>query len=224
MVCQALRNIPRQKLDIELDSLSCQYTDKNKLAFVKKAYHRYFEANIPVAYWRLEMSKDYTGQDNLLDYYQRYIQDIPLLYKSGLTVCFAGSHGVGKSMLATSILKRVLEKGYFGLYINLSDIVSVMGSAEKFVARRELLQVDFLVIDEFDPRHMGSDAASDFYGRVLEDVLRHRVQNKLPLIMCSNSPRPEQAFSGEIYQSIKSLWNYVNVIPLLGADYRGAVK
>lgn len=219
MHCQALRNVPRQKLDIELESLSSQYEDKEKVALMKKAIHRYFEANIPVMYWALEM-KNFTGDPSVLQDYKYYINDIPGLYKNGLAVCFAGSHGVGKTFMVTSILKRVLEKGYSGLYVNLSDVISTMGSGEKFAARKELLNVDFLVVDEFDPRYMGSDAAADFYGRVLEDILRHRTQNRLPLILCSNSPNPEEAFSGDIHASIKSIWNFVEVIPVLGNDYR----
>ena len=223
MHCQALRNVPRQKLDIELDDLSAKYEDKEKASLMKKALHRYFDANIPVMYWSLEMT-NFTGDPSVLQDYKYYINDIPGLYKNGLAVCFAGGHGVGKTFMVTSILKRVLEKGYSGLYVNLSDIVSSMKSGEQFMARKELLTVDFLVIDEFDPRYMGSDAASDFYGRVLEDVLRHRSQNKLPLMMCSNSPSPEKSFKGDLNCSIQSIWNFVEVVPVLGSDYRANKK
>jgi len=221
MVCQALRNVPRKKLDIALESVSEQYKNTEKASLVKKAFHRYFEANIPVLYWSLEMAKHFTGDPGVLEEYKRYTEDISSLYKNGLAICFAGGHGRGKTLLVTSVLKRVLEKGYSGLYINLADVVSVMGSRESFAARRELLHVDFLMLDEFDPRYMGTDAQSDYYGRILEDILRHRTQNKLPLIMCSNSPNPEKSFKGDLNHSIQSLWNFVDVIPVLGDDYRG---
>ena len=87
-------------------------------------------------------------------------------------------------------------------------------------ARQKLLEADFLAIDEFDSRHMGSDAASELYGRILENVFRTRVQNKLPIIMCTNSPNVIESFSGSLKQSIESLMNYTETVPIIGKDFR----
>lgn len=219
MPCQALRNVPRKKLDIALHELESEQDPAVK-ALKNKLLHRYFDANIPVKFWELEMKKDFHGYKTLLDYYDNLTQDIHGVYKKGTAVCFAGSYGIGKSFIITNILKRAVEKGYSGLFVNLTDIVSSMKSNEQFQARQELLNVDFLTVDEFDPRYMATPAASDFYGRVLEDVLRTRVQNKLPIFMCTNSPNPVMSFDGDLQQSISSLFNYVDIIPLLGEDYR----
>lgn len=124
------------------------------------------------------------------------------------------------TLLVTNVLKRALEKGYSGLFVNLNDIISAMTSGEQFKARQELLKTDFLVIDEFDPRYMANKASSDFYGRVLEDLLRNRTQNTLPILMCTNSPNPNLSFEGSLQQSISSLFNYVDLVPSLGEDYR----
>lgn len=124
----------------------------------------------------------------------------------------------------TSILKRAVEKGFSALYVNLNDIMSVIKSPDAHYARQELFKIDFLVIDEFDPRYMSTDSSSDFYGRVLEDILRNRAQNKLPLFLCTNSPNVIQSFNAEIKQSISSLMNYVKIQPVLGTDYRKKIK
>src|SRR5208282_5834834 len=125
---------------------------------------------------------------------------------------------------ATCILKKAAAKGYSCLYTNLSDIVSVMtqGSGEdKFLSRRELVLVDFLVIDEFDPRFMASDNAADLYARTLEGVFRARSQNKLPTLMCTNSPNVVESFNGPLRASIDSLMKgYLKVFPVLGEDFR----
>jgi DNA replication protein DnaC len=142
------------------------------------------------------------------------------VYKKGTSICLAGQFGLGKTMLVTNVLKKAVAKNYSGLYVSLGDIVSSMKSGESYTARKELLNTDFLVIDEFDPRYMATDAASDFYGRVLEDILRNRSQNKLPIFMCTNSPNPVGAFNGSIHESMSSLMNYVKIIPVLGKDYR----
>ena len=204
MKCQALRNVPKLKLDDAIHEIDLKYSDFNKRSLLKKALNRYYDANIPVKYWTLEMDKDYSGDPELLSYYHDVTKDLRLSYKEGKFACFAGSYGRGKTMLTTNILKRAVEKGYSGLYINLNDIVSAVRSQESHKARKELLTTDYLVIDEFDPRHMATDAAIDFYGRVLEDILRIREHNSLPLFMCTNSINVKGIFNGAIGQVWKA--------------------
>src|SRR3990172_6505054 len=163
-----------------------------KCRIMIEAIRRYAEANIPVDYWPLDMA-DFKGDKTLLKRYEQIAADIHGAYDSGLKICFAGSYGLGKSMVSACILKKAVESGYSALYLNLTDIVTLMGSRDadkKYEARQQLLTTDFLVVDEFDPRFMGSDNAADFYGRILEQTLRARVQNTLPLFLCTNSPNP----------------------------------
>jgi len=94
------------------------------------------------------------------------------------------------------------------------------GLKYKMSARNELLMVDFLVIDEFDPRFMPTASSSDLFGRIMEDVFRCRAQNKLPIFMCTNSPNIAGSFEGSIGLSLSSLMNYVSMIPVLGKDFR----
>ena len=91
---------------------------------------------------------------------------------------------------------------------------------QKFKARKELTMVDFLVIDEFDSRHMTTGASADLYGRQLENVFRRRSENKLPTFMCTNSPQILDSFEGPIRQSVASLMNYVTIVTVMGKDGR----
>lgn len=187
------------------------------------ALQRYAESNIPVRYWNLEMDKDFVGDDALLNTYKNITANLAETYKKGPALCLAGSHGTGKSMCVTNILKRASEKGYSAHYCTLNDIVGALitsNSEERSLSRNQLLMVDFLVIDEFDPRFMGSENAADLYGRVLEDIFRTRTQNNLPLFMCTNSPRVVDSFTGSIKASVSSLMNYVTQVSVLGKDQR----
>ncbi len=129
---------------------------------------------------------------------------------------------------ACCILKRVLETGkYNGLYVNLTDIVNLMASSsvedkeEKSFARKYLLNIDFLVIDEFDSRFMGtSDNAIDLFGRMLEPILRSRIQNSLPTILCTNNTNPDELFNNALRNSFKSLMKKIKLVPVLGKDHR----
>jgi DNA replication protein DnaC len=220
MLCQFLRNIPQSKLKFLLNSLD-KIKDENKRERAQNIFIRYFEANIPLLYWRLEMNKDFEGDQSLFDTYESIVNDLQQTFINGKSLCFAGAFGRGKTMTCCNILKRAVEKGYSALYTTLTDIVSATFSEESYLARRELMLVDFLVIDEFDSRHIASSNKSiDFFGRVLEDVIRVRSNNNLPLFFCTNSPNPLEPFQDSIKASISSLWNNVEMIPVLGKDYR----
>jgi len=168
--------------------------------------------------------KDFKGDQVLLKKYEEIVSDLHASYGEGLCLCFAGAHGTGKTMLVTNVLKRAVEKGYQCLYTTLSDIVSNATSSpneQKYKMRRELMMVDFLVIDEFDPRWMAAtDSSTDLFGRQLEEVFRRRSENNMPLFMCTNSPNVVDSFQGPIRDSMESLMNYTKVITVLGKDFR----
>lgn len=169
------------------------------------------------------MTKNFTGDGVLLKYYNDLTADLAATYRQGPALCFAGPHGTGKTFCCTSVLKRALEKGYTGLYVTLTDIINfLVNDPQHAVAvRQELLTVDFLVIDEFDPRHIAStEKAADLYGRVLEDIFRTRVQNSLPILMCTNSLKAVESFRGALRTSIESLFNYLTEVSILGKDMR----
>lgn len=187
---------------------------------------RFANANIPVRYWRLKMS-DFIGPNALKKLYEEVTSDLDKAYRSGLSICLTGTHGVGKTMTVTSILRSALAKGYSGTYTTLNQIVlSLTSQSEesRIDIRKAYTAVDFLVIDEFDPRHMGSDNAADLFGRILEDIFRTRVQNNLPTFMCTNSPNVQESFQGSIKTSISSLMSYVKEVPVIGKDIRKEKK
>lgn len=223
---RALNNIPSKKLSEAIAAIeNSQDTDANK-AVKLSAINRYAESNIPIEYWSLKMDRDFVGDPRLKTKYDEYVADLKDTYNSGSSICLAGGHGLGKTMTATCILKKACLKGYVCLYTNLSDIVSVLtsGSGEdKYLARRELVLVDFLVIDEFDPRFMPTENAADLYARSLESVFRARSQNKLPTIMCTNSPNVVDSFKGSLHDSINSLVKgYLKMFVVMpGEDIRG---
>lgn len=235
---KSLNNIPATKVQERLHSIvqACETCSKRNLRFkdgldglctrcsyVAVAYNRYSESNIPVEYWDLKMEKNFEGDPRLLTKYNSIISDLKSTFTSGFSICFGGGHGRGKTMTSTCILKKAAQKGFNCLYTTLSDIVNVLTQApgeERYAARKELTMVDFLVIDEFDSRFISTENAADLYARTLEGVFRTRTQNKLPTIMCTNSPNIEATFSGPLHDSLKSLMNKLEKFPVLGEDFR----
>lgn len=223
--CRSLNTVPQRKLKNTIDNIQQGSDSQDAKATKITAINRYAESNIPMGYWTLKMEKEFKGDPRLFTKYNEYTTDLKLSYDSATSVCFAGGHGSGKTMTITCILKKATHKGYSCLYTTLSDIVSILtqGDSEaKFLARRELTMVDFLAIDEFDPRFMQhSDDAADLFARSLEGVFRTRVQNRLPTLMASNSPNPVESFRGKLRDSIESLMGYVQVFAVApGKDFR----
>lgn len=222
---KALNNIPLRKLQDKLSQVETSQETPEIKHFRLTAYNRYAESNIPLEYWDLKMEYHFKGDQRLLAKYQTYVEDLKNSYVNGTSICFTGNHGLGKTMTGTCILKKAAQKGYSTLYTTLSDIVNVLtqaGSEEKFLARRELNTVDFLMIDEFDPRFMPNENAADLYARTLESVFRTRSSNKLPTLMCSNSPNIVEAFNGPLKASVDSLVKgYLTVFQVMpGVDHR----
>lgn len=196
------------------------------------AYNRYQESNIPYEYWDLSINniidnvKTSHAFKALADVYMSVVLDFHQSYVSGRSFCLAGSYGAGKTSCVTNILKKATHKNFTALYTTLNDVIVSLTNApndEKYAARRELTEVDFLVIDELDGRHIGnSEIAIDLFGRSLEHILRVRLSNKLPIIIVSNSPNPVETFNGTIKESLSSLMSKVPLIPILGADIRKA--
>lgn len=219
-------NIPRKKLDDALNDIKDHYSDKNGIltkdgAILTEVFYGYYQANIPVDYWWRDMT-DFIGPQSLKSFYESYVSDLKAAYKEGKRARFGGSHGVGKSMTCACILKRVVEtQKYSALYVNLTDVIHVLltsSSEEKIWARKTLLESDFLVIDEFDERFMGSENAADLFGRMLEPIMRTRIQNRMPLFFCTNTAKIESSFSGPLKASIESLMNLVKLVPIIGGD------
>ena len=221
---RVLNNIPAKKLDGILDCIK-EGSDTQEAKNIKTiAINRYAESNIPIEYWNINMEKNFVGDPRLKEKYNEYVSDIKESFVTGKSICFAGNHGVGKSMTASCILKKCVLKGYSCCYTTLSDVIAILTQApneEKFIVKRELVLTDFIVIDEIDPRFVATESASDLFARGLEGILRTRSQNRLPIIMCTNSPNIVESFNGQLKASLNSLFSgYMEMFPVFGSDHR----
>src|ERR1022692_3549305 len=119
---RALNNIPAKKLDGILDCIK-EGSDTQEAKNIKTiAINRYAESNIPIEYWNINMEKNFCGCSRLKEKYNEYVSDIKESFVTGKSICFAGNHGVGKSMTASCILKKCVLKGYSCCYTTLSDV------------------------------------------------------------------------------------------------------
>jgi DNA replication protein DnaC len=187
------------------------------------AFNRYYESNIPIEYWELSMS-EFKGPEIFKKLYTYYIENLHDIYSKGFNCSILSNHGTGKTTVSTSILRVMAQKNYNCLYTTLTDMVNVLIEApfeEKFIAKKELSQVDILVIDELDSRFFtASENTATLFGKSLENIIRTRFSNKLPNIFVSNSPNMLEGFHGPFKDSLGSLMSGVKEFIARGDDFR----
>jgi DNA replication protein DnaC len=216
--------VPRKKLEEAISDVFSAHSKNNILtpegAMLADIFQKYYNSNIPVDYWYRDMN-DFSGPKTLKTHYDNITADLKKAFKDGSKLMFSSPHGRGKSMATTCILKRAVEQGFSAQYVNLTDIIEIVLRAPnetKTTAREILLNVDFLVIDEFDTRFMGSENVADLFGRIIEPIIRTRIQNRMPLFMCTNSIKVEGSFSGPLQASMESLMNVIKLVPIIGGE------
>jgi DNA replication protein DnaC len=179
------------------------------------------EAGIPVDYWYRKM-EDFYGDVNFKAAVMHYISHLDVEFSNGITYCFTGERGRGKTMAACCILKEALlpSVGYTAYYTTLSDLITnIVGTQRSLLL--QLKYYDFVVIDEVDQRFFPTQSSMELFGNQLENVLRGRMQNRLPTILCTNSADTRQIFGGEFKKSFDSLGSqFIRVLAASGRDAR----
>lgn len=213
-----VRKIQIEKAKIIKNCKKCKGIGCNSCIGYGTFIDKMVEAEIPVDYW-FRMIEDFYGDENLKKFIISYgIEDE---YSKGTSLFLFGGRGTGKTFAACSILKKALLENYSAFYITLSDLVTyLLGARPEF--KLLLKEFDFVVIDEVDKRFFPSQQSMELYGNQLENILRSRMQNRLPTILCSNTGDMSQIFDdGQFQTSFISLSSqFMKQIPVIGKDAR----
>jgi DNA replication protein DnaC len=182
-------------------------------------------SGIPVIYWDYTM-ETFNGDIALKNVIEKQVKEIELLYNNGSILVFGGKYGVGKTWAGTELLKTALVNKYTAQYTSMSDLVNTMLSKdiEKYSFHQKLLYSDFVFIDEVDARFIPSNEnGMNMFGTMMENIIRTRLQNKLPIIMATNNSDINEVFDGTFGQVFNSLFSSKSVIsiPVGGIDLRG---
>lgn len=180
-------------------------------------------AGIPNTYWTLSLHS-FPGDPAYKARLEALLKTPDDMYNDGKLYAFTGKYGVGKTFGACEVLKTVISRGFVGRYTTMSEVVDmVMSKEERFDFKQALLLSDFIVIDEFDSRYIpATDRGKDVFGSTLENIIRTRLQHKLPTIFCTNNASIDDVFDGTFEQTFASLFSAKNVvnIPVGGVDLR----
>ena len=192
-----------------------------------ECFNVWYSAGIPIAYWSLTR-KTFPGHESVLNWLKQ-MEDINKVYADGKSFSLnSNACGLGKTFAACEVLKTAIMAGYSTKYTTMPEIIDFTTTKEERHAfKATLLYSDFIVIDEFDRRFLPtSEHGKEMFGSTLENIIRSRFQNKLPIIFCSNETGGkfgiDSVFDGTFGMTFGSLFSASNVVnvPIFGVDLR----
>lgn len=158
----------------------------------------------------------------VIDFVKAYLFDIPVTPLSDIKgICFMGSNGTGKTLLASLILKEAYICRYSCKRITFTQYVSIYtenwGNSDipsSDLTVDDIKNVEFLVLEE-----IGKEIDSKVTAPILEDLLRYREDNGFVTIICTNSD--VKSLTSRYGESIMSLIAGATTrITLTGTDFR----
>lgn len=173
---------------------------------------------------------DFTNDEDALEKVKKYIRKSRPMYRDGLGLYLWGSNGTGKTHLMSCSFMELISKGYKVRLFSMDEIVDKFTSSwysdkDKHELNNILRNIDFLGIDEFG-KNVDKDGnpvyLPDLVKRVMESVIRFRVQMNKPIWITSNT---DPKYVNEVFsEDVASLLNEA-VVPICvrGADFRKTI-
>jgi len=120
-----------------------------------------------------------------------YADEFPLGPFPGLLLI--GEPGTGKTHLAVAALRRIVQKGFEGLFSDYQSLLdrirsgydSTSNSSDK-EAYHSALDAEVLLLDD-----LGAHRVTDWVQDTVTSIITHRCNNRKPLIATSNLPDPD---------------------------------
>jgi len=153
----------------------------------------------------------------------RFMGKIVEMVEGGVGLYLYGDNGVGKSALASLVLKEARRWGFSCLFLRTERLRSAKLDGEQFDDASTVFgraqRVDMLVLDDLGKEFRGDKSA--FTDRLLEDVIRERISQKRSLIITSNL---HKSMITDVYpESIgRVIRTSVFPVPVGGCSYRTA--
>lgn len=153
------------------------------------------QANIGQDYWEVDFS-NITVPEGPRKKTIQYLKKVAEMKEEGIGILYAGPNGPGKTTLAMIAMKYLARANWDVYTTSLGEIVediqrgfksnSATDDVEGLEARARAS--DFLLIDDVGKEHRGG---SGFVTTVFDNLIRHRVQHRLPTFITTNYTKSE---------------------------------
>ena len=190
-------------------------------------------ARIPPRYRKCDLDNFRTDKDSVIQAVQKcraFIDAFPVVDKGLL---FVGIPGVGKTHLATAILKEVIRRtGAHGLFYDVRELLRVIRDTYNPVVRsteldviKPVLDAELLVLDD-----LGAEKTSEWVEETMNLIVNTRYNQRRPTIFTTNYPDGEidlkspdavlvERVGQRIYSRLHEMCIFVHIDTL---DYRRA--
>ncbi len=202
----------------EVVTYDCNCVDQYKL-------HRYFLYHgVPVENQRMSW-EDAQGLDiEFIEFLDDYFTRREDYMHTGTGLFLHGTPGTGKTLVGSIIMKQLIADGYNGVFSSFVDILASKSAGwdddeDRDYFIKQIRHADVLMMDDPGKEHRQGEKQIEFGRSTLDEIMRYRVQNAMPIIITSNH-RPEK-FSDMYGDYIGSLVKE-KFRPrfVAGADYR----
>lgn len=178
-------------------------------------------SGIDWSYQRLTWSDAISVDPEVIDQILQYVDEAHINLSQGRGLVLWGSNGVGKTMLATLILKRFLANGYSGQFFTFTSFLDAFAAGWKSTEERdwfskEAMNTQMLILDDAGKEAKNRSAA---VLDAVDVVMQARINAALPTIITTNLT-PEQIESGYGGHIFSRLTGNSTFIKLNGADFR----
>ena len=181
--------------------------------------------------WHEKSLDDFTNDNEALSVVNKYLDDSRKMLQDGIGLYLWGSNGTGKSLLMNSSFKELILKGQKVRIYSMDEIVDKFTSSwysdeDKKELDNVLRNIDFLGVDEFG-KNVDKDGnpiyLPELVKRVMESVIRFRVQMHKPIWFASNT---DPKFVKDVFsEDVASLLREA-VVPVCvrGGDFRKEIQ
>lgn len=161
-----------------------------------------------------------TSQDNALLHAHKFANEYPAVERGLL---FMGPAGVGKTHLAVSIIKDLIEKGFGGLFYEfgsllkeIQDSYNPISKSSELKVLAPVFQTDVLVLDE-----LGATVPTDWVRDTMYQIINKRYNdNKLTIFTTNYSDKNKELEERITYRLRSRLFEMCTNVVIDGEDYR----
>lgn len=180
--------------------------------------------------WHEKQLSDFTNDDEALSIVKKYLSESADMKQKGIGLYLWGSNGTGKSHLMNCAFKELLHANNKVRVYSIDEVVDMFTSSwysdeQKMELNNVLRNIDFLGIDEFG-KNVDADGKGNLaplVKRVMESVIRYRVQMCKPMWFASNTDPScvKEVFSEDVASLLREA-----VVPVCvrGEDYRKSIQ